>query len=318
MTSDRDIEQVLDRWFTERPTGVADRVLDGVADRIGRQPQQPAWRASRRDIHVPTNLKPLLAVAAVIVIAVAGFAVLQPRSGSSVGGAPTSSPTASASPVASASPTASPSASAVFPSWFPASSEGAGILPAGGQTTRTFLPGSTFTVPDGWVNDLDNPFQYSLFPDTSANQAEYALREDVAQSILLTPMVSNNMFTICDSTLMQGATAAEIVDGIVANEALITSEPVEVTIGGMSGLQIDTRLDPDWTGPCSPTPDDPPARDFKDLRNRIIVLDRTSETLPLDRRTIGIAIGSTHAADFDAFLAEAMSIVESWQFDLTP
>ena len=35
MTSERDIERILDHWFTERPTQVADRVLDEVADRIG-------------------------------------------------------------------------------------------------------------------------------------------------------------------------------------------------------------------------------------------------------------------------------------------
>ena len=30
MTSERDIERLLDRWFTDRPTVVADRVLDEV------------------------------------------------------------------------------------------------------------------------------------------------------------------------------------------------------------------------------------------------------------------------------------------------
>ena len=88
------------------------------------------------------------------------------------------------------------------------------------------------------------------------------------------------MFTICDLTLFQGATAAEIIDGIVANEALSASEPVDVTIGGLGGLQIDTQLDPDWTGPCALTPDDPPAKDLKDLRNRIIVLDRPGGSFP--------------------------------------
>ena len=62
MTSERDIERLLDCWFTDRPTEVADRVLDEVADRIGRQPQQQAWRVLRRDSHVNSYLKPLLAV----------------------------------------------------------------------------------------------------------------------------------------------------------------------------------------------------------------------------------------------------------------
>ena len=150
MTSDRDIERILDRWLTERPTQVADRVLDEVADRIARQPQQLAWRATRRDIHVTTYLKPLLAVAAVIVIAVAGLAVLQPASGlerrrTRLAGPRRSSPAASASP----------SASAVFPTWFRPTAYGAGILPAGSHTTDAFMPGFTFTVPEGWVNSSD-------------------------------------------------------------------------------------------------------------------------------------------------------------------
>ena len=44
MTSERDIERILDLWFADGPTQAPDRVLDVVADRIGRQPQRPAWR----------------------------------------------------------------------------------------------------------------------------------------------------------------------------------------------------------------------------------------------------------------------------------
>jgi hypothetical protein len=148
MTSERDIERTLDRWFADRPTVVADRVLDEVADRIGRQPQQPAWRVSWRDSHVNTYFKPLLAVAAIVVFAAAGFVILRPPN-PSVGGpsAPVPSPSANPTAAPTVSPTAVPSTSAVFPAWFPEQSDGSGILPAGSQTTRQFLAGSTFTVP---------------------------------------------------------------------------------------------------------------------------------------------------------------------------
>ncbi|HEX6868545.1 MAG TPA: hypothetical protein VF119_07050, partial [Candidatus Limnocylindrales bacterium] len=164
MTTDRDIERILDHWLTERPTQVADRVLDDVADRIARHPQQPAWRASRRDIHMSTYLKPLLAVAAVIVIAVAGVAVLMPGAGSTIGGP--ASPAPPPSPAPSASPSPASSAGAVFPEWFTAESgsNGAGILPPGTAATRAFLPGSTFSVAVGWVNDIDTADIYGLFP----------------------------------------------------------------------------------------------------------------------------------------------------------
>ena len=38
-----------------------------------------------------------------------------------------------------------------------------------------------------------------------------------------------------------------MVASLVANEALAMSEPVDVTIGGLTGKQFDVRLDPDWT-----------------------------------------------------------------------
>ena len=56
MTQQRDIERLLDRWFAEGPSVVADRVIDVVADRIERQPQRPAWRlAWRSDASTSTS-----------------------------------------------------------------------------------------------------------------------------------------------------------------------------------------------------------------------------------------------------------------------
>jgi hypothetical protein len=269
---------------------------------------------------VNTYLKPLLAIAAIVAVAVAGFAILRP-SGGGVGGpsAPLSSPTAtptptrSPSPVASASPSTDPFSSAEFPDWYPRPQDGSGILPAGGQTTRTFLAGSTLTIPEGWVNDSDNDQIYALFPNTSANEDEYALAGQLAQDILLVKTVANNMFTICDATgLFQGATAADVIDWVVTNEAFSTTEPVDVTIGGLSGRQVDIQLDPAWNGSCPLQENDPPTRDYGDFRTRIIMLD-----VPC-RGPIGIHIGSKYSSDFEAFLADAMPILESLEFNLEP
>ena len=136
MTSERDIERVLDHWFTERPTQVADRVLDEVADRIARQPQQPAWRVPRRDSHVNTYLKPLLAVAAIIVVAVAGFAVLRPSSAGIGGPGATESP----SPL-TPSPSVSPSAAIECEDDLPGC---AGPLLAGTHHSNQFEPGFSY------------------------------------------------------------------------------------------------------------------------------------------------------------------------------
>ena len=132
-----------------------------------RQPQQRAWRVLRKDAHVNSYLKPLIAVAAVVVIAVAGIALLGQPSDSGVGDA--TSPAPSPSPIASTSPSTAPSAGAMLPPWYPnPDSSGAGILAAGSHTTKSFNPAFSFSVPQGWVNDYDDVGFYSLFPDTPA------------------------------------------------------------------------------------------------------------------------------------------------------
>ena len=102
MTHERDIERLLDTWFSDGPTETPDRVIDTVADRIARQPQRPAWRLTWR--HHPMNayLKPLALVAATILVAFLGFNL--------VGGFKTNSDVAAPSPTASATPSPSPRA----------------------------------------------------------------------------------------------------------------------------------------------------------------------------------------------------------------
>jgi hypothetical protein len=93
-----DVELVLRDYFADDSSSAPDHVLDVIEERIMRQPQQRAWRISWRDSHVNSYLKPLLAVAAIVVVAVAGFAILRP-SGAGVGGAPaTETPTLSPAP----------------------------------------------------------------------------------------------------------------------------------------------------------------------------------------------------------------------------
>ena len=302
MTPQRDIERVLERWLDDGINEMPDLVYLSILDRVERQPQQRAWRVSWRDSHVSTYIKPLVAVAAVVVVAVASIAILGRPSGSGVGGAP--SPAVSPAP----SPSAAPPASAVFPPWYAGESNGAGILPAGSQTTKSFVPRFTFTVPEGWVNGGDEPGFYGLFPDTLANQAEFAASEGLAQEIHMGPLESPHL--VCDAWEdNRGATAAEMVAAMVANEALATSEPIDVTIGGLTGKRVDVRLDPEWTESC---PGDPPTLDLGDTRTRAILLDSP------DRGVIVIFVGSLHSAGHEAFLAEVMPIVESFQFDLNP
>jgi len=297
-----DFDRVLIQWIDEGPSTMPDRVVDVVAGRIARQRQRRPWRLPWRLPQMNTNLRLAAGLATVAVIAVVGWQLLPGRGGP--GGPP------SPAPSQSSAPTASPSGSVVFPSWYTTPGNGSGILPAGDRATQRWFEGSTFTVPEGWVNDTDHAEIYSLFPDSTVNATEFSRVKELANSILLVKTIANNMFAFCDQTgLFQGATAAEVIGAIVANEAISSSAPVEVTIDGTSGMQVDVQLNPAWTGSCPPSADNP-TKDYLDSRNRVIVLDAAGG------RTIGIGIGSTYSADFESFLADAMPVIESFNFKL--
>ena len=316
MTHERDIDRLLDLWMLDGPTEVADRVVLDVADRIDRQPQRPAWRFLRRPTIMTSSARWAAVLVAVLLVAVVGFAVLGRPSDSGVGG-----PALTTSPAPSISPIPSPAAStaAAFPAWFTEehSPWAAGILPAGRNSSNYFRSGTfAFTVPAGWVSWEDSPDGfYAIFPDSPANAAEFARSKDVAQDIFVAGTDTPAGLGICPEAAAaepSGPRAAQIAEVLAATEALSMAEPVPVTIGGLSGLQMDIRIDSDWTGTCTLDPEDPPTRDYKDVRTRYIVLDAP------DGGNLIIEIRSLSSTDFEPFLAEAMPVVESMEFDVAP
>jgi hypothetical protein len=111
MNRSPDVELVLRDYFANDSTSAPDHVLDVIEERILRQPQQRVWRVSWRDSHVNSYLKPILAVAAIVVVAVAGFAFLRPSAAGVGGPAATETPTLSPAP---STPTATPSLTGAF------------------------------------------------------------------------------------------------------------------------------------------------------------------------------------------------------------
>ena len=112
MNPNLDVDRVLRDYFADDGLLAPDHVLDVIEERILRQPQRRNWRVTWWDSNPNTNLKPMLAIAAIIVVAVAGFALLRPY-GPAVVGPPvaTESPGRSPSPTLSPSPTSAPSSS---------------------------------------------------------------------------------------------------------------------------------------------------------------------------------------------------------------
>jgi len=92
MNEDRDLDRLLDAWFAEGPVQVADRMIDGTANRIARQRQVPAWRL--RSWRFPTMSTPikLVAIGAALLAVLVGGAVMMG------GGAPPPAPTPNPAP----------------------------------------------------------------------------------------------------------------------------------------------------------------------------------------------------------------------------
>ena len=211
MTSERDIERVLDHWFAERPTQVADRVLDEVAARIGREPRRPAWLPWRAT-HMLGNIKPLAAVAAVIVIAVVGFALLRPSSGSGVGTSPTTSPTASPTP--SPKPTDTP-------------------RPAGMVVQQKPIS-FTVTLPQNWVNNgwFAAPSQGTEAPTGIAIGAPGAINvpSDPCDGVGKEPSAKS---------------PADVVAALRSRTDLVVSNVIDTTLDGHTGKRVDIQAPAD-------------------------------------------------------------------------
>lgn len=309
MATNRRFDETVSEWFEETAPGrLPERVLSFTFERTRQTRQDVGWHAAMRRFHM-NKLVPIgIGVAAVVLVAVIGAPFLLPQTGG-VGGPPSTQPSATPAPSASPSPTASPSPVTNLPSWYTPSERptGPGILPAGSHTTQSFSPGFTFSVPEGWVNPSDSSGFFNLFPDTPANQAEFARSEGLAQVIFMA--VHPTPWFTCESLENnRGASAAEMVAAASANEVLAVSEPVDVSIGGLTGKQFDVRRNPDWTGTCPGDADFPQGFDPGDERTRGIYLDVPG------RGVLTIHLFSNSSAENEAFLAEAMPIVESFQF----
>ena len=304
-----DIDRVLQVWMADGPVAIPDRVVDVVAARIAvNRQRRRAWPFPGRT-NVTTQIKLIAGLAAALVVAVAGYSLLPGTTGP---GAPTSAPTPSTAPTAAA--TAAPSTTASWPTWFtPAAirdANGEGILTVGSHATRVFNPGFSYSVPQGWVNVHDEPNYFDLFPDTPANAAQFERSDGEFANAIFGGLHPSPYFTCESAENNLGATAADKVAAMAANEALVVSGVVDVTIGGLSGKQFDVRRNPDWTGTCTGDSGLPDGVDPDDERTRGLLLDVPG------RGVLVIFIYSTSSAGHDAFLAEAMPVVESFEFDL--
>ena len=301
MTHERDLERLLDTWFADGPQVVADRVIDDTAARIARQRQRPAWRLQPWRFPVMSTSLKLAFIGAALLAALGAGSFL-------FGGAGRGPAPGPSAPTPTPAPTAPPSPS--YPVGYPIG----GLLTPGTYTTRSFRPGVTFTVPEGWIKTEDvAPTSevlgvLGLIQDTPVNRAQWALSGESDGGILLVAGLTSPYY-VCEAwEENQGATAAEMVAKVTANPKLRTSVVEDVAIGGLTGKQFDVRFNPDFRG--TTCPGDPPGKDLTQDRNRAILLD-----LPRGGVLV-MFIGTRHPDTFEAQVEAAMPIVDSFKFDL--
>jgi hypothetical protein len=221
MTHERDTERLLDLWFADGPTRASDRVIDVVADRIGRQSQRPGWRLDWRRFAMNTNVKIAAAMAAVLIVAVVGYNLL-PGSPAGFGG-----PGPTASPSATPSPTPTPPA---LPD---------GRLTAGDYILRT-VEGDpmafAITAPEGWTG-------FGGFFVGGPNLS--GAPDGVGISVNHDPQVTTDP---CDSSVhtpppgSSGPSVDDLVSAISARRDLAVSGVTDAVLAGHSGKRLDLQF----------------------------------------------------------------------------
>jgi hypothetical protein len=233
MTTERDPRtRTVLSWLREDLHENAERVLLVALGEVDATPQRRSWWPAWRFQDVNTQIKVLLAVAAVAVVALVGYQLLPSNTGG-VGGQRSPLPSSTSSTAPSSAPTAS-------------ADSGPPRLPASGSIEAgTYLMGSgpTFliTVPPGWVSlgtsirkNLDQPNEVAFL----LYRADIDVFADACESAGTEERI--------------GPTAEDLIAALVAQENSDIADPVDATVAGLPGtrLEVSTPASLD-TSQCS-------------------------------------------------------------------
>jgi len=122
-----------------------------------------------------------------------------------------------------------------------------GELSSGTHSTRTFRPALTYTVPLDWTNSGDMPGHVGLVPPGGDFTAI-----DIGQSDYIN--VDTSIATAkegCADGPSKIHTPGAFVRWLAHEPGLVTTKPVPVTVGGLSGVVVDIRMRKDWKQTCS-------------------------------------------------------------------
>jgi hypothetical protein len=194
-----------------------------------------------------------------------------------------------------------------------------GDLDPGAHAAAIFRPfggGSTaqlaFTVPAAWKAIDERDGSLMLSAPVSDNATIRALSNVSASA------ATCNENRSADGV---GRTSAAMAAWLTTVPGLVVSPPTTATIGGLSGVMVDVSVVPGWPPTCAPLgiytfsfwgSDEGGWSDRLALNGsamaRYVLLDRG------DGSTLVIAVEAPDKATWDAFIGEAMPIVQSFEF----
>ncbi len=210
--------------------------------------------------------------------------------------------------------------------WFRARADAVGPSP----DWNPAYPSITYTVPEGWTNTVDSTSMYELVPADFYAEYGGSPASDMPWHgiyLLARPVPATTEEGCAPSVPVEGVGSS--IDAIAAwlagHPALRTTEPVARELGGRPAILVDVWLDPAWTG-IGTCPNDggvPMAGLFvsgvggaSDYEWNIYAGERMRLIL-VDLGTGGalaVVLDASRPGEFDALVAEAMPIVETFRF----
>lgn len=201
-------------------------------------------------------------------------------------------------------------------------------LEAGTHSAPSFWPPLTFTVPDGWFTERAAKGLLPLVPDTAENRTRSIEGGYPVTFLYVLPNIAAAAEDCTDAAAQEvGLTAGEIVGALATRAGLNTDGPDAVTIGGLSGQQVDLSIAPDSTatcpeggGPFVPLVHSPGFISWgAEPGERWRIIDLDVPGLPSGMSaTVMIVIYSADPEVWDDHLSAATEVVESFEFDTTP
>jgi hypothetical protein len=192
-------------------------------------------------------------------------------------------------------------------------------------TFQPFLPAAqwkysygrlSYTVPAGWRNEEEDRMLYVLSKQDVGEDEAIWLLSDEAAHVQSTACPPNAVDT------KVGRTPAALATWLGSLPGLATTAPQPVTIGGLTGLTLDVSVDPAWKRTCPSSGGLPAVELFADVNVGVEHDVAVQGTTPIrfllldlgDGRSLIVLVSAKDKATYDAFLPEAMSVIDTFEF----